>query len=183
MLHRPLEHATPSQRLANAGRIERLARIASRAVPDSPIAFHIPKFIEPTPIEVAPAPLDNWAERQKSIPIPKAPWFSIVEEIDGVFLPQRPTIERIQKVVCRTYKLSREDFLSERRTAPVVRARQIAMYLCKILTLRSLPEIGRKFGGRDHTTVLHSVRKIAHLISVDPQIAGEIEVLRGEIDP
>ena len=60
----------------------------------------------------------------------------------------------------RRYNVSRSDILSERRTAAVVQPRQIAMYLSKVLTLRSLPEIGRRFGGRDHTTVLHAVRKI-----------------------
>jgi len=59
-----------------------------------------------------------------------------------------------------------------------VRPRQIAMYLAKTLTLRSLPEIGRRFGGRDHTTVLHAVRKIEGLVSGDKVLAEEIEVLK-----
>ena len=74
--------------------------------------------------------------------------------------PKRVRIEDIQRVVARQYNVSRADLLSSRRTANVVRPRQVAMYLAKILTLRSLPEIGRRFGGRDHTTVLHAVRKI-----------------------
>ena len=74
--------------------------------------------------------------------------------------PKRVKIEEIQKLVASRYNVSRSDILSERRTAAVVRPRQIAMYLSKVLTLRSLPEIGRRFGGRDHTTVLHAVRKI-----------------------
>jgi chromosomal replication initiator protein len=68
--------------------------------------------------------------------------------------------------------------LSSRRTANVVRPRQIAMYLAKVLTLRSLPEIGRRFGGRDHTTVLHAVRKIEGLVNGDRGLADEIEVLK-----
>jgi chromosomal replication initiator protein len=60
----------------------------------------------------------------------------------------------------------------------VVRPRQIAMYLAKVLTLRSLPEIGRRFGGRDHTTVLHAVRKIEGLVQGDKALAEEIEVLK-----
>ncbi len=75
--------------------------------------------------------------------------------------PKRVRIEDIQRTVARQYNVSRADLLSARRTANVVRPRQIAMYLAKTLTLRSLPEIGRRFGGRDHTTVLHAVRKIA----------------------
>ena len=74
--------------------------------------------------------------------------------------PKRVKIEDIQKLVATHYNVSRADILSERRTAAVVKPRQIAMYLSKVLTLRSLPEIGRRFGGRDHTTVLHAVRKI-----------------------
>ncbi len=80
---------------------------------------------------------------------------------------KRVRIEDIQRVVARQYNVSRADLLSSRRTANVVRPRQVAMYLAKILTLRSLPEIGRRFGGRDHTTVLHAVRKIEGLVSND----------------
>ena len=78
--------------------------------------------------------------------------------------PKRVKIEDIQRVVARQYNVSRADLLSSRRTANVVRPRQVAMYLAKTLTLRSLPEIGRRFGGRDHTTVLHAVRKIENLV-------------------
>ena len=74
--------------------------------------------------------------------------------------------------------MSRAEILSARRTANVVRPRQIAMYLAKILTLRSLPEIGRRFGGRDHTTVLHAVRKIEELVSKDHNLAEVIELLK-----
>jgi chromosomal replication initiator protein len=71
--------------------------------------------------------------------------------------------------------------LSSRRTANVVRPRQVAMYLAKPLTLRSLPEIGRRFGGRDHTTVLHAVRKIEGLVGDDAMLADEIEVLKRQL--
>ena len=71
--------------------------------------------------------------------------------------------------------------LSSRRTANVVRPRQVAMYLAKILTLRSLPEIGRRFGGRDHTTVLHAVRKIETLAGNDSALAEEIEALKRQL--
>jgi chromosomal replication initiator protein len=94
---------------------------------------------------------------------------------------KRVRIEEIQRIVARHYNVSRSDLLSSRRTANVVRPRQIAMYLAKTLTLRSLPEIGRRFGGRDHTTVLHAVRKIESLIGVDNTLAAEIEVLKGQL--
>jgi chromosomal replication initiator protein len=92
--------------------------------------------------------------------------------------PKRVKIEDIQRVVARQYNVSRADLLSSRRTANVVRPRQIAMYLAKALTLRSLPEIGRRFGGRDHTTVLHAVRKIEALATNDSALAEEIELLK-----
>jgi chromosomal replication initiator protein len=94
---------------------------------------------------------------------------------------KRVRIEEIQRIVARHYNVSRSDLLSSRRTANVVRPRQIAMYLAKTLTLRSLPEIGRRFGGRDHTTVLHAVRKIESLIGTDNGLAAEIEVLKGQL--
>jgi chromosomal replication initiator protein len=92
--------------------------------------------------------------------------------------PKRVKIEDIQRVVARQYNVSRADLLSSRRTANVVRPRQVAMYLAKTLTLRSLPEIGRRFGGRDHTTVLHAVRKIENLVNTDAALAEEIEILK-----
>ena len=91
---------------------------------------------------------------------------------------KRVRIEDIQKVVARHYNVSKNDLLSNRRTRIIVRPRQIAMYLSKILTPRSLPEIGRRFGGRDHTTVLHAVRKIESMLKEDNKLAQEIELLK-----
>ena len=95
--------------------------------------------------------------------------------------PKRVRIEDIQRVVARQYNVSRADLLSSRRTANVVRPRQVAMYLAKVLTLRSLPEIGRRFGGRDHTTVLHAVRKIEALVGNDTALAEEVEALKRQL--
>jgi chromosomal replication initiator protein len=92
--------------------------------------------------------------------------------------PRRVRIDEIQRAVARHYSVSRADLLSSRRAANVVRPRQIAMYLAKTLTLRSLPEIGRRFGGRDHTTVLHAIRKIERLIANDTATADDIEHLK-----
>jgi chromosomal replication initiator protein len=92
--------------------------------------------------------------------------------------PKRVKIEDIQKLVASHFNVSRGDILSARRTASVVRPRQIAMYLSKLLTPRSLPEIGRRFGGRDHTTVLHAVRKITGLVTTDGTLSEEIELLK-----
>ncbi|MBI3435565.1 MAG: chromosomal replication initiator protein DnaA [Proteobacteria bacterium] len=92
--------------------------------------------------------------------------------------PRRVKIEEIQRIVALHYNVSRSDLLSSRRTANVVRPRQVAMYLAKSLTLRSLPEIGRRFGGRDHTTVLHAVRKIELLLGKDASLAQDVDALR-----
>jgi chromosomal replication initiator protein len=105
-------------------------------------------------------------------------------EIRDLIRPQEPKrvkIEDIQRIVARHYNVSRGDLLSSRRTANVVRPRQVAMYLAKTLTLRSLPEIGRRFGGRDHTTVLHAVRKIENLVGNDSTLAEEIESLKRQL--
>lgn len=92
--------------------------------------------------------------------------------------PKKVKIEDIQKLVATHFNVSRADILSSRRTANVVRPRQIAMYLSKTLTLRSLPEIGRRFGGRDHTTVLHAVRKVDDLLTRDLSLRDEVELLK-----
>ena len=90
---------------------------------------------------------------------------------------KRPKVEDIQRVVCQHFNVSREDLVSARRTKVIVHPRQIAMYLSKTLTPRSLPEIGRRFGHRDHTTVLHAVRKVEALIIKDEQVAEDVRVL------
>ena len=92
--------------------------------------------------------------------------------------PKRVRIEDIQRVVARHYNVSKTELLSNRRTRTIVKPRQVAMYLSKIMTPRSLPEIGRRFGGRDHTTVLHAVRKIEDLSESDNTLAQEIELLK-----
>jgi chromosomal replication initiator protein len=91
---------------------------------------------------------------------------------------RRVTIEEIQKRVAEHYTIRIADMSSARRARAVARPRQVAMYLAKVLTSRSLPEIGRKFGGRDHTTVMHAVRKIEELKAADPALAEDVELLR-----
>ena len=90
---------------------------------------------------------------------------------------RRITVDEIQKTVAEHFTLKQADLLSERRTRAVARPRQIAMWLCKQHTTRSYPDIGRRFGGRDHTTVLHGVRKIEELMPQDDQIARAVEAL------
>jgi chromosomal replication initiator protein len=87
------------------------------------------------------------------------------------------SIEAIQKTVADYYKIKVADMYSKRRPAAIALPRQIAMYLAKELTQKSLPEIGELFGGRDHTTVLHAVRKITDLRTRDTQINHDLHVL------
>ena len=88
------------------------------------------------------------------------------------------SVENIQKTVADFYKIKVADMYSKKRPASIARPRQIAMFLAKELTTRSLPDIGRRFGGRDHTTIIHGVRKVEELRAIDPQMAEDIDLLR-----
>jgi chromosomal replication initiator protein len=90
---------------------------------------------------------------------------------------KRVTIDEIQKSVSEHYGMKQADLISERRNRAIARPRQAAMWLAKQLTTRSLPDIGRRFGGRDHTTVLHAVRRIEALKASDSQLARDLEIL------
>lgn len=90
---------------------------------------------------------------------------------------RKVTIEEIQKRVAEHYNIRLGEMYSARRSRAIARPRQVAMYLSKQLTARSLPEIGRKFGGRDHTTVMHAVRKIDELCALDNAFSEDVELL------
>jgi chromosomal replication initiator protein len=92
------------------------------------------------------------------------------------------TIDEIQRKVSDHYNIRMSDLIGPKRLRSYARPRQVAMYLAKTLTNRSLPEIGRKFGGRDHTTVMHGVRKIEELRATDAQIADDLELLRRSLE-
>ncbi|MFZ5746813.1 MAG: chromosomal replication initiator protein DnaA [Pseudomonadota bacterium] len=96
--------------------------------------------------------------------------------------PKRVTIEEIQKAVCARFEVKQIDLLSARRAVAIARPRQIAMYLAKRLTTRSLPEIGRKFGNRDHSTVIHAVRRIEELRGTDGEIDGAVRTLIRQLE-
>jgi len=80
--------------------------------------------------------------------------------------------------VAEHYNIRLSDMIGPKRVRTIARPRQIAMYLCKHMTTRSLPEIGRRFGGRDHTTIMHGIRKIEELRGTDSQMAEDLELLR-----
>jgi chromosomal replication initiator protein len=91
------------------------------------------------------------------------------------------TIDLIQTLVCRFFKISKNEMLSSRRSRYLVRPRQTAIYLTKILTSKSLPEIGREFSNRDHTTIIHSVKTIEKLKEKDPEMVENINKLKNQI--
>ncbi|MGY6632484.1 MAG: chromosomal replication initiator protein DnaA [Alkalilacustris sp.] len=91
---------------------------------------------------------------------------------------RRVTIEEIQRKVAEHYNIRLSDMIGPKRVRTLARPRQVAMYLSKELTARSLPDIGRRFGGRDHTTIIHGVRKVEELMANDPQLAEDLRLLR-----
>ncbi len=106
--------------------------------------------------------------------------FEVIEETVGHrgLATHKTSIEDIQRKTAEFYKLDMHDFQSPQRTRRVARPRQVAMYLARELTMRSLPEIGKRFGGRDHTTVLHACRRVAALCDEDPLFKEEVEFLK-----
>ncbi len=95
---------------------------------------------------------------------------------------RKVTVEEIQRKVSEHYNIRLSDLLGPRRVRNIARPRQVAMYLSKQLTSRSLPEIGRRFGNRDHTTVMHGVRRIEELKATDHQMAEDVEMLRRALE-
>ena len=95
---------------------------------------------------------------------------------------RRITIDEIQRTVCQFYRIDRSEMSSKRRARAVVRPRQVAMYLSKVLTPRSYPEIGRKFGGRNHSTVIHAVRLIEDLRQRDADMDGDVRSLLRQLE-
>lgn len=110
----------------------------------------------PLAVEVTPAPTPRPAREWHPPPFSSQP------------------IAHIQSLCCMYFRIPRFELLSPRRTKEIVYQRQVAMYLCKTVALGSLPDIGRRFGGRDHTTVLHGIRKIAQLIRADWMVAYDV---------
>jgi chromosomal replication initiator protein len=106
-----------------------------------------------------------------------------LDEVQAILRPhlrageKRITIDDIQKATSEHYGMKQADLLSERRNRAIARPRQAAMWLAKQLTTRSLPDIGRRFGGRDHTTVLHAVRRIEALRAEDPALSQDLETI------
>jgi chromosomal replication initiator protein len=107
---------------------------------------------------------------------------AIIRDLVQGIEPRRIKIDDILRIVSRHFAVSKQDILSQRRHRSVVRPRQIGMYLAKHLTSRSLPEIGRRFGDRDHTTVLHAIRKIDKEVGDNPRLKDEIDELKRQLN-
>ena len=111
----------------------------------------------------------------------------ILDEAQAILRPhlrggeKRITVDDIQKATAEHFGLKQADLISERRNRAIARPRQAAMWLAKQMTTRSLPDIGRRFGGRDHTTVLHAVRKIEALVAKDTALSEEVESLKRQL--
>jgi chromosomal replication initiator protein len=107
---------------------------------------------------------------------------AIIRDLLQGIEPRKVKIEDILRIVSRHYAVSKADILSQRRHRSVVWPRQIGMYLAKQLTSRSLPEIGRRFGDRDHTTVLHAIRKIDRELEANTRLRDELEDLKKQLN-
>lgn len=115
--------------------------------------------------------MGEWVRRQKEL------WFRIVADL-GPVAPTAIYISEIQQATANHFGIEVSDLISRRRTNEIVFPRQVAMYIAKTMTPRSLPEIGRRFGNRDHTTVLHAVNKIKHLLQSDWELADDIDSIK-----
>lgn len=118
----------------------------------------------------------NWQYMRTAITLDVAE--TVIRDLVQGMEPRKTKIEDILRIVSRHFGVSKGDLLSQRRHRSVVWPRQIGMYLAKQLTARSLPEIGRRFGNRDHTTVLHAIRKIEGEITGNPRLRDEIDELK-----
>jgi len=145
----------------------------------SPVAKEtvIGKEVEPLePIEVTE--VDNVLSKYKKSQTMLRPIVEVEEEPIGV---QGVPISLIIDALCAHFGLTKLQMMSERRDAIVVRARQVGFWLCKQLTTRSLPYIGRRFGGRDHTTVLFGIRRVSVKLENDPDLREEVFMLRDKL--
>jgi hypothetical protein len=153
---------------------QRLARIASRAVvePPPPVKQEEPE----EPQEKAKIPFMEWAAHERA-------WEIELLHCGDYESPRGgPPIRKIQDVVCRHYGVSRDDMLSARRTADLIEPRHVAIYLARRLTPHALPKLGRSFGNRDHTTILHAFRKIGARIEKDKSMREVVETLAYRIE-
>lgn len=171
-IYNPLVSSTPSQLLLHAQRIARAERIKALAFVESPKVQPV-AIAEPDPV-VRHYPFiipSVWYQNM---------WFYDLVDFGERWHPglikNRPLrIEEIQRACAKHYGVTVRDMISARRTAAIVLPRQVGYFLAKALTLRSLPEIGRRFGGRDHSTALSGIRKIDLLRKTDARLESDLQ--------
>ncbi len=184
VLHR--ERLTPTHSGIVNQRAGFLARINAQAAALKPKPIAIPI------VAVEPQPVPTQRRMTAAELEEKIAYFSQelneLRRVKGMLARQEfavanghPRIKEIQRAVCAFYGITMLDIQSHRRYMSVVLPRQIAMYLAKTMTTHGSPSIARKFGDRDHSTVLHAVEKIAGLLATDPKIALEIETIKASI--
>lgn len=148
-----------------------------------PISIHTPVQVETAPEPVALPPEPNASGNHKS----KLDIFCETL-VARVAIERRKelgltcNVEDIQRAVAAHYGTTRLDIISDRRTADAVLPRHVAMYLASKHTTRSIADIGRRTGGRDHTTVLHAIRRITERIAADPEFAAQVEAMSAELE-
>jgi len=153
----------------------RLHRLGGFAKPEAPVV----ELPVPVVVKAKPAAIDKSYYPQM--------WFWELVS----FIPRRvnssitchvgPRVDTIQSVVAKKYGISKTDILSQRRHKTVVEARHVAIYIAREMTTQSMPEIGRRFSNRDHTTILHAAKKIARIVERDPIFAARIEDIKAEL--
>jgi len=190
VLHNPRAGETTSQTTARIRRaafeaaiLRRAADVAGRIEAEIPSAPITPRAANAVPI-----PIVQEQPAAESIEVVPAECHAVFVTADaaldlGAAVDPAPriSIDRVQRAVAAEYGVTRLDLISSRRTADIVRPRQVAIYLAREMTPRSLPEIARRFGGRDHTTALHAHRKIGGLVAADPEMATHIDYLKAKI--
>jgi hypothetical protein len=164
-----MRQLTPSQ-IASIERHKSFhAAIAARAVPERQEAPKAVGVKGSEPVKAVP----------KSSFSPSIVWPVIpVEGAPEIIVPAKTSVQRIIKIVAKEYDVTYNDILSERRTKDVVLPRHIAAFFVKEMTPCTLPLIGRRFGNRDHSTILHAIRKITAWVERDPEFAARVEYIR-----
>ena len=155
--------------------------IKQNAVPDTGINMRNGRSFKPIPImEFRPTlPAFIPTLEEYGPPNPLAVFGPVVCELEPI--EKRITIAQIQKIVCKYFEVTRAEICSQRRHAHLVKARQVGMYLSKILTVQSYPSIGFLYGGKDHTTCMHAFRKIECLRTHDIELDSTLNALASEI--
>ncbi len=177
------EAMTPTQYAFHHARKQRLARFSAAAA-----------RVTPAPAVAKPAAAPRGAPVARTASVgaepsrsalksaeSKACWFRIIGESETGALPAMPSAREIQKAVCTFYDVELRDLLSPRRSVEIARPRQVAVYLCKQLTMLSMPKIGKLFGDRDHTTILAANRRIAALLKTDKDLRLDVEALTEQL--